>query len=151
MSKTNDGGPAFPVSAAPVFLLDGSCQNDGFTNEGMSLRDYFAAHAPSNPQSWFEPAMPDKPSRLNEPQPEPLDFGVSPANCEKATRWAMDPCWDLNEQSEFEEFVRAAKNYWERSGARLSEIDSWESERKAQRRKQWPYAWADAMLQERSK
>lgn len=25
---------------------------------GMTLRDYFAAHAPAEPQSWFEPTMP---------------------------------------------------------------------------------------------
>ena len=42
MSKTNDGGPAFPfgqvseVSGQPI---------NGYHNDGMSLRDYFAAKA----------------------------------------------------------------------------------------------------------
>ena len=38
MSKINDGGPAFPLqSIGPEF-------SPGYA--GMSLRDYFAAHAP---------------------------------------------------------------------------------------------------------
>lgn len=27
----------------------------------LTLRDYFAAHAPETPQDWFEPEMPPKP------------------------------------------------------------------------------------------
>lgn len=34
MSKRNDGGPAFPVTA------------HGLACQGMTLRDFFAAHAP---------------------------------------------------------------------------------------------------------
>lgn len=41
MSMKYDGGPAFPVDQET-------------TEFGISLRDYFAAHAPITPQSWFE-------------------------------------------------------------------------------------------------
>ena len=49
MSTTNDGGPAFPTSSTDArhFLPDGSrieVECDG-QRVGMSLRDYFAAHA----------------------------------------------------------------------------------------------------------
>ncbi len=48
MSKINNGGPAFP-SEEPSFTE----RNDilGY-NQGMTLRDYFAAHAPEPPESW---------------------------------------------------------------------------------------------------
>lgn len=38
MSTAPNGGPAFPWS--------------GLGDDGMSLRDYFAAHAPEPPQAW---------------------------------------------------------------------------------------------------
>lgn len=37
--KTNNGGPAFPVT-----LFEGQTLGDGTAN-GMTLRDYFASHA----------------------------------------------------------------------------------------------------------
>jgi hypothetical protein len=43
-SATHDGGPAFPGGHGCV---------TGPT-VGMSLRDYFAAHAPEVPQWWFD-------------------------------------------------------------------------------------------------
>jgi hypothetical protein len=49
MSKQNDGGPAFPLHH-----VAGS--------DGMSLRDYFAAHAPEEQAKWFFPVMPRKPT-----------------------------------------------------------------------------------------
>jgi hypothetical protein len=52
MSEINDGGPAFPVE---VYDFD----KDEFVNErGMTLRDYFAAHAPNCPES-FKPRKGD--------------------------------------------------------------------------------------------
>lgn len=44
MTTQNDGGPAFPQSHSP-----------NFPNEivgGLTLRDYFAAHAPEPPKAW---------------------------------------------------------------------------------------------------
>jgi hypothetical protein len=44
-----DGGPAFPIPArqgAPVHM-------------GMSLRAYLIAHAPRDPQPWFQPDFPE--------------------------------------------------------------------------------------------
>ncbi|MFA5377415.1 MAG: hypothetical protein WC455_16810 [Dehalococcoidia bacterium] len=40
----DDGGPAFPIGSG-----------DMRDPHGMSLRDYFIAHAPAEPQEWFTP------------------------------------------------------------------------------------------------
>lgn len=45
------GGPAFPIS------IPGYC-------EGMSLRDYFAAHSPPMPEQWYL----DSPRKKADPQ-----------------------------------------------------------------------------------
>jgi len=50
MAKVNDGGPAFPK----LQEFDG---NNNPMPDGMSLRDVFAVHAPSEPQAWFTPTM----------------------------------------------------------------------------------------------
>ena len=42
MTEINDGGPAFPLSTAKV------------DRQGMSLRDYFAAHAPTPPLEFWQ-------------------------------------------------------------------------------------------------
>lgn len=38
----------------------------GTAEPGMTLRDYFAAHAPAEPQSWFEPTMPPGPPDMHD-------------------------------------------------------------------------------------
>jgi len=49
MSNTNTGGPAFPSG-----LIDPSTPEDAVQSlhNGMTLRDYFAAHAPNPPETW---------------------------------------------------------------------------------------------------
>jgi len=44
-----DGGPAFPVTAD---LLCDHTSGTSVRLKGMSLRDYFAAHAPQPPVTW---------------------------------------------------------------------------------------------------
>lgn len=54
MSAPKDGGPAFPSNNAP-----GECHLGVTTLEpcaGMSLRDYFAAHAPMPHSAWISSA-----------------------------------------------------------------------------------------------
>lgn len=48
--------PAFPV-------IGGSSPYTQMDYEGMSIREYFAAHAPRMPQPWFRPVMPARPKR----------------------------------------------------------------------------------------
>ena len=48
MAEINDGGPAFPDP-------DGQANYTG----GMTLRDYFAAHAPPMPEQWWKDSKGD--------------------------------------------------------------------------------------------
>ena len=49
----------------PAFPINGAVADNQFN--GMSLRDYFAAHAPWPPQRWFKPSMPTE-------RPEPMTY-----------------------------------------------------------------------------
>ena len=57
-AQRNDGGPAFPVPLNPGQPWQGMAPCDG-----MTLRDYFIAHAPAEPQRWFKPKQPQQPVR----------------------------------------------------------------------------------------
>lgn len=46
----DDGGPAFPVQ--PAWDDDGEIIM--YASDGMSLRDYLAAHAPHPPSEWYQ-------------------------------------------------------------------------------------------------
>jgi hypothetical protein len=46
-TQRNDGGPAFPIGSTPEEW-----------GNGATLRDYFIAHAPAEPQPWFDPVLP---------------------------------------------------------------------------------------------
>jgi hypothetical protein len=48
MTEINDGGPAFPT-------LDNAGQGVVLREWGMTKRDYFAAHAPDQPENWSAP------------------------------------------------------------------------------------------------
>lgn len=152
MDKPHDGGPAFPAHDYIV----GDLQKDGFQKlgdtRGMSLRDYFAAHAPKMPQSWFRPRLsgewsqcPDVPSDLF---PESLRI---------VKNWLDDPIWDLEndltgterpggivprDYPVLRDFVAAMRAHWAHN-------ENLRKEEAIERFKQWPYAWADAMLKAR--
>lgn len=63
MSKVNDGGPAFPPSVAEIQGFGTNSCDFGLPD--MSLRDYFAAHAPRRTPPWFDAVMPT-------PKPAPV-------------------------------------------------------------------------------
>ena len=53
MRDIDDGGPAFPTNTENAPNA-GAC----FASPGMTLRDYFAAHAPIDVPSWFRQGKP---------------------------------------------------------------------------------------------
>ena len=65
MNTKYTGGPAFPSGDEEIK----HSQEYGYSiiresralHEGMTLRDYFMAHAPAEPQPWFIPEMPPEP------------------------------------------------------------------------------------------
>lgn len=121
MSTIKDGGPVFPS------LYSSQDYSTGFTRgyqsePGMTLRDYFAAHAPSDPQPWFTPKMP--------PRPESRYVG------EDGTVYAS---WREAEQECGDTYINSA----------ATAQDDWHVELQKQRFIQWPYAWADEQLKQR--
>lgn len=129
----NDGGPAFPV-------LESNGEGRLFLcSAGMSLRDYFIANAPAEPQPWFAPEMP--------PQPRPRM--EKPDDLTKEEREELAGWWDcLSAKDMNQPRARVIAEDWERN---KREHRAWQSEWEKQRYIQWPAAWADAMLEQRAK
>ncbi len=120
--KIETGGPAFPVSTAKA----SEGHQDGHSTwqfPGMTLRDYFIAHAPAEPQPWFMPAMPPAPNMTiwMGSSGKIYDSEISAINSKEMT-------------------IRHVAG---------DEYDAWRNEQVKQRYIQWPAAWADAMLKAR--
>lgn len=99
----------------------------------VSRLDYFMAHAPAEPQPWFQPSMP--------PAPEPFK---SIDNQTDAERNELDGYGDWLALKHLKEprviqYVTAMDAY---NKAR----QAWEVEHKKQRYIQWPRAWALAVM-----
>ncbi len=134
MSERDNGGPAFPLAAGWVEeRSDGSAKTIVTVREldrGMTLRDYFIAHAPAEPWPEFDPVM-------------PIDRPLS--------RWAYE-----NAPADGPRFhsARAAEIHYQCSDEYVineaaDEQNEWSSERNLQRRIQWPSYWADTQLKAR--
>lgn len=64
IARKATGGPAFPGGV----ILDQRNEEWGCPKqEGMLLRDYLAVHAPKDVPAWFEPKMPAYPARPEPP------------------------------------------------------------------------------------
>jgi hypothetical protein len=101
MTKINDGGSAFPiVFQADARFNDGSGDPAELTSPGMTLRDYFAAHAPIVHWFHFEPVMPaPKPDPEWGDLPEHERWDASPVN------WTVRLEWD-------QEYQRQCSRQW---------------------------------------
>lgn len=132
-----DGGPAFPQ---PLFENpNGGITSpwDGFGIGGMTLRDYFATHAPLDIPSWFEHVPPAK-----DVPPMPDHTTLDAAHQQIAISWQKDPCFDLPEE---------IKWFGDKVKAHRDAKAAWSDANYAARTFQWRYAFADGMLAERSK
>jgi len=89
----------------------------GETPKQPTVRDYFIAHAPAEPQPWFKPVPPPKP--------------VLPEN-----KRFIGKC---DHMPEYQQYQQECADY-------RSAMISWSNECEKQRFLQWPAAWADAML-----
>jgi len=128
MSKENDGGPAFPV-------LEVNEQGQlEVTSTGMTLREYLIAHAPAEPQPWFRPVVPPKPTMV----PYPTHFTAEERHEYRSWNDGMLEVKDMV-CPRIREYAQASKKQRER-------VAAWSEEFEKQRYLQWPAAWADAML-----
>lgn len=56
----------------------------------MSIRDYFAAHAPRKPYPWFQPSMPPMPDLIQHEGHGPDCFDCSPVNWLERAEWVKE-------------------------------------------------------------
>lgn len=129
MSAADNGGQAFPRAA-------GMYAN---AVEGMTLRDYFAAHAPTEPQRWFLPVMATERPKFPQAIPNPTEAEAEEFN-------GYGDWLDLEDLKEPRaiDYVKRRDEYDQQSKA-------WDVVFARELLVQWPYAWADAMLKERAK
>lgn len=114
MSHINTGGRAFPLEVRAKHSAQA----------GMTLRDYFIAHAPTEPAMWFEPVMATERPKVEAVEP--------------IKRW-----WHCIFPPD-----NAGRILLPRYSAEHYE---WNAEYRKQCRIQWPAAWADQMLIQRNK
>jgi hypothetical protein len=141
MSERLYAGSAFP------FGDPAGCE----PTHGMTLRDYFAAHAPANPWASFAPqGLPVEPV---DPDKYPRNSSGNGPDKEVAT--ALEVWRDL--ECDFEAI--------ESRGAQFAQFAGWCAQWRAfwklrdaryvvvqcERDRQWPWFYADAMLAERAK
>jgi len=132
-----EGGPAFPTQT--VERIEGAAQS--FDIPGMTLRDYLAAHAPPDPQKWFKPVGPQHPLM---PPLEPPKEIADDAERRLLASWRSDPCFDIRPAGcspDGLKWVARWEEYWKA-------ILKWEAGKSRALFIQWPYAWADAVLEE---
>lgn len=99
----------------------------------VSLRDYFIARAPAEPQPWFTPVMPAQPDRVELP-PDMTDE-------ERNELKGWGDYYDTHELK-----CPRVRQFAERTLAYRIERAAWEEQFTKQRYLQWPAAWADGMM-----
>ena len=122
----DSGGSAFPEVFTDEKWSEGhsNFQRDTYSAGGMTLRDYFIAHAPVEPWLIYQPVMPPRPTPgiwHNE------DGSRHYSTFSAAEKECGDNCYLSNQ----------------------AELDAWDVEKKFQHYAQWPAYWADAMLKAR--
>ncbi len=101
---------------------------------GMTLRDYFMAHAPASPQPWFEPVMPPAPRVMQVHEIQDRQIREDVLTADDA---GIDP------------ETHAGMEFVQQRAESVTAYMRWDEERKKQRYVQWPAAWADEMLKQR--
>lgn len=139
-----DGGPAFPKTGN--FGEKQSGEYDSVDQDGMSLRDYFAAKAPAEIPHWFQTAYQD-------PTPEPVapTLKADDADVQQlCDDWRQDPYFDLYDRRRVfhphqVEFLRRYEGAWK---AYWQERIAWQNQREIDMYFAWRWYYADCMLAE---
>lgn len=102
---------------------------------GMTRRAYFAAHAPHDIPAWFEPYI--------RPAPQPPDVDVLfPFLSDQDRRLLHE--WRAGEL--VFPLPRHLALYEEAYGEYTEDLERWRLERNRAHTAQWPWAWADLVL-----
>lgn len=142
--------PAFPFD---VEVPAGSRWPDGSTEEkltrhvafGMTLRDWFATHAPTDIPDWFpwpqEPAIVNVADRWSIAQADPRWKTLSLENRGRLHDWLRDGCYDLDGA------IAAIGHDVEDKHRKLrAQADEVANERQRRRYIGWRWTYADMML-----
>lgn len=151
--KLDPVAPAVPAFPHIVDIVGPS--NDIFTGKdvpqgrteryifsGLSVRDYFIAHAPAEPQPWFEPVLPPKESSL----PQFGEMYPDRTDAERSALNAFDSDY-MRVEDVKEERVR---NYLLQREEQVNRLRAYNAMAHRERYVQWPAAWADAILKART-
>lgn len=103
---------------------------------GLTIRDWFIAHAPATPWAWFNPKMPPCPMV---PSVSSIEDDKLRAEVRRHLDWE-----DEGEHSPEAVAWVAAQEYAHKDQA------AWQDEFRRQLLIQWPSFWADAMLAQQS-
>jgi hypothetical protein len=134
-AKNKDGGPAFPTdSEAQVGV-------NTWHFEGMSLRDYFIAHAPVEPQRWFRPVLPTPETPL------PTFATMYPDETDEEFRALKHFDSDFMDPKDVKE--ERVRNYLFQKNEQRKRQSEYRQMAERELYVQWPAAWADAMLKAR--
>lgn len=129
----------------PAFPGIGFTRNDAFPSEpiphevkGMTLRDFFIAHAPTEPQPWFSPVMPQPEAPL--PTFAEMYRDHTPEELRALSNFSDE--WMQVEdvkQERVRNYLFQQQEQHKRGRQRAATAER-------ERYIQWPAAWADAML-----
>lgn len=101
---------------------------------GLTKLESLMAHAPAEPQSWFEPVMPPKPVAPNK---------MKELNSEQREKFGV---WlDIGDE-EYLSTDPVLTDFINRFEAWSRANSDWRGERRKQLYTQWPAAWANAVL-----
>jgi hypothetical protein len=132
------------MRAFPLYVPTPERGDASEVNEGMTLRDYFAAHAPLEQWPHYEAQLPPRPK---EPMTEIIGNdgeAPTPAQARYLNDWRSDPNFEPDKYPQFSNWIAAWLAYW-------PALHDWHEERKKQRLIQWPYFYADTILAERER
>lgn len=142
MSLEKQNIPAFP-------------QSEPYTNqEGMTLLDYYAAHAPVKPPKWWGPVMREKPKnmlRLNQHFTEQKRNWIEMYFDDDGEWHDKDPQWiDASNPPDIpDSFKEEVREYLDRWNKNCEETQQWEKDEEYERLVQWPYYYATQLLKRR--
>jgi hypothetical protein len=128
--------------------------------EGLTIREYFAARAPHDIPPWFTPTLAPMPKA----PPVGIDLTAYVLSRDEVDMvvflvdgWRRDPCFDLAtyaytdrpDRTAVLDRIRPALAQYEAvwNGYREAHV-AWHDESQRQRVAQWPWAWADLVLAE---
>lgn len=103
----------------------------------LELLDYYIAHAPADPQPWFQPVMEAAPAAVEMPR------DMTQGERDEYYRW-VDGYADVQGMK-----CPRVIAYAVAVEARQKRAAAWDAEYEKQRYVQWPLAWAKEMLKAR--